>query len=93
MLEERFERFSEETKNIGTDRLQIVNAVADQLISTGHGDTVLIAEWKSRVNASWEDLLELLQTRKEVNSPTICLEVCIFCEDVCIFSVEVCYYR
>ena len=66
MLEERFERFSEETKNIGSDRLQIVNAIADQLIGGGHGDAVHIGEFKGRVNGAWEDLLELLVTRKEV---------------------------
>ena len=67
MLEERFDRFADETRNVGSERLQIVNAVGDQLIGCGHGDSVLIAEWKSRVNDSWEDLLELLQTRKEAS--------------------------
>ena len=68
MLEERFERYAEETKNIGSDRLQIGNAIADQLIGGGHGDGVNIGEYKTRVNGSWDDLLELLVTRKEVNN-------------------------
>ena len=66
MLEERFDRFADETRAIGTERVQTVNAVADQLIGTGHSDAALIAEWKNQLNESWEDLLELLQTRREV---------------------------
>jgi len=66
MLEERFERFSDETRNIGNERVETVNAMADQLIGTGHIDSPLIAEWKGGLNESWDDLLELLQTRKEM---------------------------
>lgn len=66
MLEERFDVFAEETRNVGTERVETVNAVADQLIGTGHSDATVIAEWKKGLNEAWENLLEMLNTRKEV---------------------------
>lgn len=65
MLEERFDVFAEETRNVGTERVETVNAVADQLIGTGHSDATVIAEWKKGLNEAWENLLEMLNTRKE----------------------------
>lgn len=67
MLEERFDRFADETRAIGAERVETVNATADQLIETGHVDAPQIAEWKGNVNDSWENLLELLQTRRKVS--------------------------
>ncbi len=66
MLEERFSRFSDETQKVGSERVDNVNAIADQLIGTGHSDASTIAEWKDGLNESWVNLLELLKTRKEV---------------------------
>lgn len=67
MLEERFDRFADETRAIGAERVETVNATADQLIGTGHVDAPQIAEWKGNLNDSWENLLELLQTRRKVS--------------------------
>ncbi len=66
MLEERFNRFSDETQKIGRERVDNVNEIADQLIGTGHSDASTIAEWKDGLNEAWVNLLELLKTRKEV---------------------------
>ncbi|XP_033634187.1 spectrin beta chain-like [Asterias rubens] len=63
MLQERFEEFSRETRNIGTQRVANVNRIADNLIEAGHTDSSIIAEWKDQLNESWADLLELMETR------------------------------
>ncbi|XP_038072907.1 spectrin beta chain, non-erythrocytic 1-like isoform X2 [Patiria miniata] len=63
MLQERFEEFSRETRNIGTQRVANVNRMADNLIDAGHTDSAIIAEWKDQLNESWADLLELMETR------------------------------
>ena len=66
MLQQRFDRFSEETQRIGAERVESVNAIADQLIGSGHSDAATIAELKTGLNESWANLLELLETRKKV---------------------------
>ncbi|XP_065656363.1 spectrin beta chain, non-erythrocytic 1 isoform X4 [Hydra vulgaris] len=66
MLEERFARFSNETRITGKDRLLTVNAVVDLLIAAGHSDSAIISEWKDKLNRLWDCLLELLDTRKEL---------------------------
>ena len=66
MLQQRFDRFSQETQRIGAERVESVNAIADQLIGSGHSDAATIAEWKTGLNESWANLLELLDTRKKV---------------------------
>ena len=66
MLQQRFDRFSQETQRIGAERVESVNAIADQLIGSGHSDAATIAEWKTGLNESWANLLELLETRKKV---------------------------
>ena len=67
MLEERFERFADETRRIGTERLSAVNEICDQLIGTGHTDSELIGEWREELNDKWQQLLEMMQTRQEVS--------------------------
>ena len=67
MLQERFEEFSRETRNIGTQRVANVNRIADNLIEAGHTDSSIIAEWKDQLNESWADLLELMETRTMVS--------------------------
>ena len=66
MLEERFDRFADETKSVGSERLSTVNAMCDQLVACGHQDAALINEWKEDLNEMWQSLLELLITRREV---------------------------
>jgi len=66
MIEERFDRFADETRNIGQERVSTVNAMCDQLVGCGHQDAAAITEWKDDLNDSWQGLLELLNTRREV---------------------------
>eukprot|EP00795_Rhopilema_esculentum_P013447 gene13447-4319_t len=66
MLEQRFDRFSQETQRIGIERVESVNAIADQLIGSGHSDAATISEWKVGLNDSWTNLLELIETRKQL---------------------------
>lgn len=66
LLWERFRQFARDTEAIGTERVRSVNSMADQLISTGHNDSAVIAEQKDGLNESWQDLLELIDTRTQV---------------------------
>lgn len=68
LLWERFKQFARDTEAIGTERVRSVNAMADQLISNGHKDSAAIAEQKDGLNESWQDLLELIDTRTQVNN-------------------------
>uniref|UniRef100_A0A665VS08 Spectrin beta chain n=1 Tax=Echeneis naucrates TaxID=173247 RepID=A0A665VS08_ECHNA len=66
MLQERFREFARDTGNIGQERVDSVNRLADELINTGHGDAATIAEWKDGLNEAWADLLELIDTRTQI---------------------------
>uniref|UniRef100_A0A8C6UVE9 Spectrin beta chain n=1 Tax=Neogobius melanostomus TaxID=47308 RepID=A0A8C6UVE9_9GOBI len=66
MLQERFREFARDTGNIGQERVDTVNRLADELINTGHGDAATIAEWKDGLNEAWADLLELIDTRTQI---------------------------
>ena len=66
MLQERFREFARDTGNIGQERVDSVNRLADELINTGHGDAATVAEWKDGLNEAWADLLELIDTRTQI---------------------------
>lgn len=64
---ERFKEFARDTETTGSERVATVNGIADQLINIGHSDSATIAEWKDSLNEQWQDLLELIETRTQVN--------------------------
>ncbi|XP_067092503.1 spectrin beta chain, non-erythrocytic 1 isoform X2 [Osmerus mordax] len=66
MLQERFREFARDTGNIGQERVDAVNQLADELINSGHADAATIAEWKDGLNEAWADLLELIDTRTQI---------------------------
>ncbi|XP_060720372.1 spectrin beta chain, non-erythrocytic 1-like isoform X2 [Tachysurus vachellii] len=66
MLQERFREFARDTGNIGQERADAVNKMADELINSGHVDAATIAEWKDGLNEAWADLLELIDTRTQI---------------------------
>ncbi|XP_061693989.1 spectrin beta chain, non-erythrocytic 1 isoform X4 [Syngnathoides biaculeatus] len=66
MLQERFREFARDTGNIGQERVDGVNRLADELINAGHGDAATVAEWKDGLNEAWADLLELIDTRTQI---------------------------
>ncbi|XP_038665952.1 spectrin beta chain, non-erythrocytic 1 isoform X1 [Scyliorhinus canicula] len=66
MLQERFREFARDTGNIGQERVDSVNRMADELINSGHSDAATIAEWKDGLNEAWADLLELIDTRTQI---------------------------
>ena len=66
MLQERFREFARDTGNIGQERVDTVNQMADELINSGHSDAATIAEWKDGLNEAWADLLELIDTRTQI---------------------------
>lgn len=66
VLQERFTKFATETNNIGQRRLEQVNKMVNEMIDCGHSDAATIAEWKDGLNESWADLLELMETRRQM---------------------------
>lgn len=54
--------------------MRSVNAMADQLISNGHNDSAVIAEKKDGLNEAWQDLLELIDTRTQVEFNVLFLQ-------------------
>jgi spectrin beta len=66
MLIERFQQFARDTESIGLERVTAANTACDQLIAAGHSDAPTIALWKDSLNESWENLLELMDTRLQL---------------------------
>lgn len=66
LLWERFKEFAKDTATIGGERVARANGIADDLIHAGHSDSATIAEWKDSLNESWQDLLELIETRTQM---------------------------
>ena len=66
LLWERFKEFAQDTAAIGSERVAKANGIADELIHAGHSDSATIAEWKDSLNESWQDLLELIETRTQM---------------------------
>ncbi|XP_077361398.1 spectrin beta chain, non-erythrocytic 4 isoform X1 [Festucalex cinctus] len=65
-LQEKFTKFASETNNIGQQRMEQVNKMVNEMIDCGHSDAATIAEWKDGLNESWADLLELMETRRQM---------------------------
>ncbi|XP_064182150.1 spectrin beta chain, non-erythrocytic 1-like isoform X1 [Anguilla rostrata] len=66
MLRDKFREFARDTSAIGQERVDGVNALADDLIESGHPENASVAEWKDGLNDSWADLLELMDTRTQM---------------------------
>jgi spectrin beta len=66
MLRDRFKEFAHDTEAIGQERVAVVNEACDKLISAGHSDAAVIAEWKDTINEMWTDLLEMIDTRTQM---------------------------
>ncbi|KAG8437845.1 hypothetical protein GDO86_008518 [Hymenochirus boettgeri] len=66
MLRDKFREFSRDTSNIGQERVDAVNLMADDLISSGHSENATVADWKDQLNESWADLLEMIDTRSQM---------------------------
>lgn len=52
--------------DVGVDRVRQANEEANTLIRAGHADAPLIAQWKDRINEAWENLRELMETRRQL---------------------------
>ena len=66
MLRDRFDEFATETDNIGAERVAAVNRICTALIQAEHSDAAVIADWNDQINFAWADLLEMMDTRKEM---------------------------
>ncbi|CAK6968466.1 spectrin beta chain%2C non-erythrocytic 4 [Scomber scombrus] len=66
VLQEKFTKFASETNNVGQQRMEQVNKMVNEMIDCGHSDAATIAEWKDGLNESWADLLELMETRRQM---------------------------
>ncbi|KAF4117194.1 hypothetical protein G5714_001747 [Onychostoma macrolepis] len=60
------EEFARDTSTIGQERVDAVNAQADELIESGHPENASVAEWKDGLNEACADLLELIDTRTQM---------------------------
>uniref|UniRef100_A0A3B4ABG3 Spectrin beta chain n=1 Tax=Periophthalmus magnuspinnatus TaxID=409849 RepID=A0A3B4ABG3_9GOBI len=66
LLRDKFREFAHETGMEGQGRVDFVNQTIDELIEGGHSEAAAMAEWKDGINESWADLLELIDTRKQL---------------------------
>lgn len=66
MLRDRFQAFAKDTETIGNERVHATNRSADRLIDVGHPDSATIAEYKDNLTEAWADLLEMIETRRQV---------------------------
>uniref|UniRef100_A0A452I1I2 PH domain-containing protein n=1 Tax=Gopherus agassizii TaxID=38772 RepID=A0A452I1I2_9SAUR len=66
LLQEKFRDFARDTGSVGKERMKSVNQVIEQLIEDGHSEAATMAEWKDELNESWDDLRELIDTRKQL---------------------------
>uniref|UniRef100_A0A672FUM6 PH domain-containing protein n=1 Tax=Salarias fasciatus TaxID=181472 RepID=A0A672FUM6_SALFA len=66
VLQEKFTKFASETNSMGMQRMEQVNKMVNEMIDCGHSDAATIAEWKDGLNESWADLLELMETRRQM---------------------------
>merc|ERR1711899_714698 len=83
LLVDRFKEFARDTDAIGSERVAAVNEIADSLISVGHTDAALIAQWKDSLNDAWADLGELIDTRSQMLQASQELHKCFHdCKDV-----------
>ncbi|XP_062529701.1 spectrin beta chain isoform X2 [Bombyx mori] len=66
LLWERFKEFARETQSVGSERVGTAERIADQMIAMGHSDNATIAQWKEGLKETWQDLLELIETRTQM---------------------------
>ncbi|KAG5844063.1 hypothetical protein ANANG_G00157460 [Anguilla anguilla] len=66
IIQDRFTKFSSDTCTLGQERVTAVNKMLDELIDYGHVDGATIAEWKDGLNEAWADLLEMMETRRQM---------------------------
>ncbi|XP_050344038.1 spectrin beta chain isoform X6 [Nymphalis io] len=66
LLWERFKEFARETQSVGSERVATAERIADQMIAMGHSDNATIAQWKEGLRETWQDLLELIDTRTQM---------------------------
>ncbi|KAM8807514.1 spectrin beta chain, erythrocytic [Eudromia elegans] len=66
LLREKFREFAWETGSVGQERVDRVNLAIEDLIDAGHTEAATMAEWKDGLNESWADLLELIDTRRQL---------------------------
>ncbi|CAB3247133.1 unnamed protein product [Arctia plantaginis] len=66
LLWERFKEFARETQSVGSERVATAERIADQMIAMGHSDNATIAQWKEGLKETWQDLLELIETRTQM---------------------------
>ncbi|CAG5088442.1 Oidioi.mRNA.OKI2018_I69.PAR.g11841.t3.cds [Oikopleura dioica] len=71
ILIERWESFTSETKRVGGDKMREVQAEVDTLIEAAHSDAFKIESWRKNVNNMWDDLVELMETRRQLLETTL----------------------
>lgn len=75
LLWERFKEFARETQAVGSERVATAERIADQMIAMGHSDNATIAQWKEGLKETWQDLLELIETRTQVREQNLMAKI------------------
>ncbi len=73
-LHDRFIQFSKNTQSEGTRRIRAMVSRVDQLILRGHKNRSEMALGKDRINEAWADLLELIDTRKQLLTSALAMQ-------------------
>lgn len=70
---------------MGSERVATAERIADQMIAMGHSDNATIAQWKEGLKETWQDLLELIETRTQVRCE-IKLLIVALCKTLVLFN-------
>ncbi|CAH8441706.1 unnamed protein product [Heterobilharzia americana] len=88
-LRDKFLIFSKETTQIGSRLVASLSAKCVHLITLGRSDSVVIASIKDNINEIWAELLELIETRRQLLKAA--LDMHRFVNDCRDFEERICY--
>lgn len=66
ILIEKWDSFCSETKRLGVEKMAKARAESERIIERGHSHSHKVETWRATVDEMWDDLLELMETRKQL---------------------------
>lgn len=66
ILVEKWDSFCSETKRLGTEKVTKARSESEKIIEKGHSHSHKVETWRATVDEMWDDLLELMETRKQL---------------------------
>merc|ERR1712062_566587 len=70
ILIEKWDSFCVETKRLGLEKLSHTRTESERIIETGHSHSHKVETWRKNVEEMWDDLIELMETRKQMLQST-----------------------